>query len=530
MPTAVTHTAELVEFAASNWGDRTFIREEDYSLSFTQLLEHVRWTAAGLLEHGFPHGTRVAIWAPNRWEWIVTALATHYIGGTLVTLNTRYRGHEAAQVLRLSGAKVLITVGEFLGIQYPALLINEDCGDLSRSIVLDQPGEAGFTALLHSGKEALADPEGPASQALLAARGSVRANDVSDILFTSGTTGTPKGVMTSHCQNLRAFTTFASLLGLEASDRYLIINPFFHSFGYKAGWLACLLVGAEAHPMPVLDIDALISTIEARQITCMPGPPTLFHSILTHPNLEPARLASLNKATTGAAVIPQQLIEDMRGILGIDTVITAYGLSETCGLVTMCRRGDDAGTIARTSGRAIPDVEVAIVNPTGECLAPGSLGEIVVRGYNLMLGYLDDVDATKQTIDEDGWLHTGDIGALDSEGNLCITDRLKDMYISGGFNCYPAEIEQLLLRHPDISQVAVVGRADDRLGEVGAAFIVASGPDRADAEALTAWCRDHMANYKIPREIHWIDALPLNASGKVLKTRLRDMLHAPQSA
>ncbi|MEK9656406.1 MAG: AMP-binding protein, partial [Halieaceae bacterium] len=148
MPTAVTHTAELVEFAASHWGDRTFIREEDYSLSFTQLLEHVRWTAAGLLEHGFPHGTRVAIWAPNRWEWIVTALATHYIGGTLVTLNTRYRGHEAAQVLRLSGAKVLITVGEFLGIQYPALLINEDCGDLSRSIVLDQPGEAGFTALL----------------------------------------------------------------------------------------------------------------------------------------------------------------------------------------------------------------------------------------------------------------------------------------------------------------------------------------------------------------------------------------------
>ncbi|MEK9656405.1 MAG: AMP-binding protein, partial [Halieaceae bacterium] len=225
---------------------------------------------------------------------------------------------------------------------------------------------------------------------MLAVRGSVKATDLSDILFTSGTTGTPKGVMTSHRQNLRAFTTFASLLGLEASDRYLIINPFFHSFGYKAGWLACLLVGAEAHPMPVLDIDALISTIEARQITCMPGPPTLFHSILTHPNLEPARIASLNKATTGAAVIPQQLIEDMRGVLGIDTVITAYGLSETCGLVTMCRRGDDAGTIARTSGRAIPDVEVSIVNPTGEHLAPGSMGEIVVRGYNLMLGYLDD--------------------------------------------------------------------------------------------------------------------------------------------
>ncbi|MDG2459838.1 MAG: AMP-binding protein [Luminiphilus sp.] len=524
MSAPATHTAELLEFAAAKWGHRRFVCEEHFSLTFAQLLDNVRWTAAALLERGAEAGTCVAIWAPNRWEWIVGALATHYIGGTLVTLNTRYRGSEAAQILRRSGVQILITAGTFLDTDYPALLDGQDCGDLLTSIVLDEPGPDGFAALLQAGRAALSDPQSPVSQALAAARDRVSEDDLSDILFTSGTTGTPKGVMTTHSQNLRAFAVFVDLLGLDDSDRYLIINPFFHSFGYKAGWLACLLVGAEAHPIAVFDVNALIKTIGARQITCMPGPPTLFHSILMHPELDRSHLTSLAKATTGAAVIPQQLIDDMRSVLGIDTVITAYGLSEACGLVTMCRRGDDTTTIARTSGRAIPDVEVSIVNESGEHLSAGDTGEIVVRGYNLMQGYLNDPLATEQTIDREGWLHTGDIGALDEQGNLSITDRLKDMYISGGFNCYPAEIEQLLIRHPDISQAAVVAQADDRMGEVGVAFIVASDAKHPDGQEIMAWCRNKMANYKVPREIRWSDALPLNASGKVLKTTLREML------
>jgi len=528
MTPPAAHTAELIEFAASKWSDRVAVREEHFSLTFGQLLQHVRWATAGLLTRGVQPGARVAIWAPNRWEWIVAALATHYLGGTLITLNTRYRGHEAAQILRLSGASALITAGEFLGVDYPALLANEDCGALSLSVVLDDPAEDGFSTLLKEGREALTEPTSAISQALLSARNAVSSDDLSDILFTSGTTGAPKGVMTTHGQNLRAFATFAELLGLNESDRYLIINPFFHSFGYKAGWLACLLVGAETHPMPVLDVDALINRIETHQITCMPGPPTLFHSILSHPGLNPSRLASLTKATTGAAVIHRQLIVDMRTVLGIETVITAYGLSETCGLVTMCRRGDDANTIASTSGRAIPGVEVAIVGKTGEHLAPGETGEIVVRGYNVMRGYLRDPVATQHTIDEEGWLHTGDIGSLDGQGNLSITDRLKDMYISGGFNCYPAEIEQLLTRYPGISEAAIVGQPDDRLGEIGIAFVVASGAERPDTREIISWCRDQMANYKIPREIRWVDALPINASGKVLKTTLREMLQTSQ--
>jgi acyl-CoA synthetase (AMP-forming)/AMP-acid ligase II len=264
--------------------------------------------------------------------------------------------------------------------------------------------------------------------------------------------------------------------------------------------------------------------IRDRQITCMPGPPTLFHALIHHPGLNAADVQSLSKVTTGAAVIPTELVESMWQVLGIETVITAYGLSESCGLVTMCRRGDSAQIIATTSGRAIPDVEVAIMGADGQLLPPGETGEIVVRGFNVMQAYLDAPEATEQTIDASGWLHTGDVGALDADHNLTITDRLKDMYISGGFNCYPAEIEQLLARHPAVSQAAIVGVPDERLGEVGAAFLVPAEGHQTDNSALHDWCRQEMANYKVPKYFIWLDALPLNAAGKVLKTTLREML------
>ena len=276
--------------------------------------------------------------------------------------------------------------------------------------------------------------------------------------------------------------------------------------------------------MRVFDTEQVLAMIRDRRITCMPGPPTLFHALIHHPGLNAADVQSLSKVTTGAAVIPTELVESMWQVLGIETVITAYGLSESCGLVTMCRRGDSAQIIATTSGRAIPDVEVAIMDADGQLLPHGETGEIVVRGFNVMQAYLDAPEATEQTIDASGWLHTGDVGALDTDGNLTITDRLKDMYISGGFNCYPAEIEQLLARHPAVSQAAIVGVPDERLGEVGAAFLVATDGHQRDHSALHDWCRQEMANYKVPKHFIWVDALPLNAAGKVLKTTLREML------
>ena len=276
--------------------------------------------------------------------------------------------------------------------------------------------------------------------------------------------------------------------------------------------------------MAVFDVPAVLKAISTHQISVMPGPPTLFQSILMHPNLDAFDISSLKKATTCAATIPTQLIVAMRETLGIDTVITAYGLSETCGLVTMCRPGDAPDIIAKTSGRAIPEVEVSIMRQDGTLAPPDETGEIVVRGFNVMQCYFNNEQATSETIDKQGWLHTGDIGSLDGAGNIRITDRLKDMFISGGFNCYPAEIENQLLNHDEVAQAAVVGMPDERMGEVSAAFVVKTPASQLLEADLIDWSRQNMANYKVPRRIIFTETLPLNASGKVLKTELRAML------
>ena len=518
-----TSTAELLDNAAAHFGDKPFIVDDGRSVSFSELATDVQALARALVAEGFSSGDRAAIWAPNCAEWIIAALAIQYVGGTLVTVNTRYKASEARDIISDSGSSFAFVVDAFLGVEYAQSLARLNIDGLQHIITIKTPGTSGSDGIsewIETGTAA-----GDEVKALCAAqRESVAAGDVSDILFTSGTTGRAKGVVTTHGQNLTAFSTFADILGLDAEDRYLIINPFFHSFGYKAGWLAALLKGATVYPMAVFDVPAVLSAIKTHDITVMPGPPTLFQSILMHPDLDPADIATLKKATTGAAVIPTQLIVDMRHTLGIDTVITAYGLSETCGLVTMCRQGDSPDVIAHTSGRAIPNIEVAIMDTEGRICDADEPGEIVVRGYNVMVGYFNNPEATAETIDTDGWLHTGDIGTLDVDGNIRITDRLKDMFISGGFNCYPAEIENQLLQHKHVAQVAVIGMPDERMGEVCAAFVVPTPNSGINDASLIAWSREHMANYKVPRRVIFTDTLPLNASGKVLKTTLRTML------
>jgi len=518
-----TSTAELLDNAAAHFGDKPFIVDDGRSVSFSELATDVQALARALVAEGFSSGDRAAIWAPNCAEWIIAALAIQYVGGTLVTVNTRYKASEARDIISDSGSSFAFVVDAFLGVEYAQSLARLNIDGLKHIITIKTPGSSGSDGIsewIETGTAA-----GDEVKALCAAqRESVAAGDVSDILFTSGTTGRAKGVVTTHGQNLTAFSTFADILGLDADDRYLIINPFFHSFGYKAGWLAALLKGAAVYPMAVFDVPAVLSAIKTHDITVMPGPPTLFQSILMHPDLDPADIATLKKATTGAAVIPTQLIVDMRHTLGIDTVITAYGLSETCGLVTMCRQGDSPDVIAHTSGRAIPNIEVAIMDTEGRICDADEPGEIVVRGYNVMVGYFNNPEATAETIDADGWLRTGDIGTLDADGNIRITDRLKDMFISGGFNCYPAEIENQLLQHKHVAQVAVIGMPDERMGEVCAAFVVPTPNSGINDASLIAWSREHMANYKVPRRVIFTDTLPLNASGKVLKTTLRTML------
>ncbi|UNO41431.1 FadD3 family acyl-CoA ligase [Streptomyces sp. MST-110588] len=523
----------LVRAAAGRYGAREAVVEGRTRVSYAQLGARVERAAAACVAYGLRPGDRVAVWAPNTLDWIVGALGAVTAGGVLVPVNTRFKGAEAADVLRHTRARLLFVTGTFLGTSYVAALrraAGEGTGNgplpglphLDRVVVLsgDAPAAPGFWTW----QRFLAAGERVPPATVRARADATAPGAPSDIVFTSGTTGSPKGVVISHAQTLRAYDTWAELAGLREDDRYLIVNPFFHTFGYKAGVLACLLRGATMIPQPVFGASTALANLAAERVSVLPGPPALLQQILDDPARARHDLSALRLVVTGAADVPLVLVERLRGELGVPTVLTAYGLSESSGLVTMCRRGDPPEVIAATSGRAVPGTEVRIAGPDGrptKPAGPGVPGEVLVRGYHVMSGYFEDPRATAEVITPDGWLRTGDIGVLDAYGNLRITDRLKDMFVVGGFNAYPAEIERLLARHPDVTEAAVVGIPDPRLGEVGKAYAVRRPHSRLTAEELIAWCRREMANYKVPREVEFLAALPRNAGGKVLKTRLR---------
>ncbi len=507
---------EVAIAAAQRWPDNIAVVDGDTSLTFAGLAEQSRRAARAFVAAGLQAGERFAIWAPNIHEWIWTAIGGQMAGGVLVPINTRYKGAEAGDILRRSRCKLLFTVTGFLDTNYPAMLAGEPLEDLDRTVLLRGDDDACETL------DQFIAPAVDISQSTLDRR--MRELDgkaISDIMYTSGTTGAPKGVMSTHGQVVAIFETWSEAVSLTENDRYLIVNPFFHTFGYKSGWLACLLTGATALPEAVFDAGRILSRIESDAVTMLPGAPTVFQMLLAHEDLGNTDLGSLRCAVTGAATVPVQLVRDMKNVLGFDRVYTGYGLTE-CGVVSICRDGDDFETIANTAGRPISGIEVKVVDDEDNPVDAGDTGYIKVRGFNVMLGYLDDPQATAETISDDGWLDTGDIGWQDADGYLKITDRAKDMYISGGFNCYPAEIENLLLNHPAVSDVAVIGATDARMGEVGHAFIVRSAGAEVDADALIAWSRDNMANYKVPRRISFVEELPRNASGKVMKFLLGD--------
>ena len=512
----------LVRIARERHAGRTAIEDGETTLTYAALSAEVERASRALIALGVAKGDRVAVWAPNLWEWIVAALAAHAAGGVLVPINTRFKANEAGYVLAKSGARILFTVNGFLGNDYVAMLRASEVTLASLEHIVLLRGAAAHGATAWSDFTRLGD--GVSSAEAMARAAAVEPSDLSDIIFTSGTTGHPKGVMCTHAQSLRAFRDWSDTVGLRQGDRYLVVLPFFHTFGYKAGWLASLMMGATILPQAVFDVGEVLARVGKDRVTVLPGSPALYQSFLARPDLASFDLSSLRLAVTGAAVIPVELIHRMRRDLHIETVITGYGLTEGTGVSTMCRVGDDPETIATTSGRAVPGVEVRIVDDAGREVARGEPGEVVVSGYSVMRGYFGEPAETAATIDESGWLHTGDIGVMDARGYLRITDRKKDMFIVGGFNAYPAEIESVLLQHPAVVQAAVVGAPDERLGEVGIAFVVQRPSAALVPEEVIAWSRERMANYKVPRRVVVVDALPMNATGKVLKFRLRDQL------
>ena len=511
----------LVRRAARDFGEREALVDDEgaFRLDFRGLEDAMVASTRAAIAAGLQPGDRAAVWAPNIHQWIEAALGILGAGGVLVPINTRFKGAEAAYVLGKSRARLLFTVTDFLDTDYVALLREPDVElpDLTETIVLhgDAPaGTIGVLDYLAAGQRVSEDDANTRIDA-------IAADDLSDIIFTSGTTGRPKGVMVTHGQSLKVYEAWTDVIGLREGDRYLIVNPFFHTFGYKAGWMACVLRGATIVPLAVFDVSKVLEMVAKERITVLPGPPTLLQGILDFPDRARYDLSSLRLTVTGAAAVPVRLIERLRDEMTFETIITGYGLTESTGTTAMCRHDDEPDTIANWSGRAIPDTELQVVDDAGREVERGQPGEVVTRGYHVMRGYFEEPEETTVAVDSDGWLHTGDIGVMDDRGYVKITDRKKDMFIVGGFNAYPAEIENLLLRNDAIAQAAVIGVPDERMGEVGMAFVVPRPGATVDPDGLIAWAREEMANYKVPRRIEVVDALPLNASGKVLKFELR---------
>ncbi len=507
-PRSIPHAAKA---AAECWPDRIGLIEGERQWTFAEIWADARAAASAMLASGIGHGDRIAIWAPNGREWILAALGAQAVSAIIVPLNTRFKGQEAADILRRSRAKIVFAPEHFLGTDYAALIAGEDLPDLAELIHLD----SGWDAFVARGKGA-DDP------AVEAAMERLTGENICDIIFTSGTTGRPKGVLTAHQQAVQIFGDWAVRVDLREGDRYLIVNPFFHTFGYKAGWAVCFTRGATIVPMAMFDVAETVRQIERNRISFLPGPPTIYQSLLQElAGDKPRDFSSLRVAVTGAAPVAPALVERMRHELGMSNIVNGYGMTE-CGAIAMTRQGDDAETVAHTCGYPLPGIEVRCVDEKGRDLPPGEAGELWIRGPAVMKGYLDDPAATAEAIDAEGWLHTGDIGTIDTRGYLAITDRKKDMYISGGFNCYPAEIEALLAAHPAIEMAGVIGIPDERMGEVGKAFVVLRPGAQASEADIIQWARAHMANYKVPRRIAFLPALPCNAGGKILRTALRE--------
>jgi acyl-CoA synthetase (AMP-forming)/AMP-acid ligase II len=506
---------QVVADAAAAFGQRLAITDGEVRLTYAELDQARVRTARAFIAAGLQPGERVAIWAPNIHQWILAAIGAQSVGGVLVPLNTRYKGAEAAYILGASGAKMLFTVSDFLGVRYPELLAGQSLPALERIVTLN-----GAAADCQTWDDFLAAGEAvPVAEATRRAA-ALRPSDTLDILFTSGTTGNPKGVVTGHGQNIRTFENWSATVGLRSSDNYLIINPFFHSFGYKAGWLAAIISGAHILPVMNFELDAVLAQIARDRISMLPGPPTIYQSLLAHPKRAEYDLSSLRLAVTGAAPVPVELVRQMREELGFEVVVTAYGLTETCGVVSICRADDSAERISHTSGRAMQGGEMKCVDREGCTVAPGTDGEIWYRGFNVMQHYFNNAEATAEAFTTDGWLRTGDVGVMDADGYVRITGRIKEMFIVGGFNCYPAEIENILCSMPGVARAAVIGIPDARMGEVARAFLVKVAGAALDEPGVIDWARANMANYKVPRSVVFLDELPMNAGGKVDKAAL----------
>ncbi|MGB1388477.1 MAG: AMP-binding protein [Paracoccaceae bacterium] len=511
--------------------------EQGHRWSYNQLAEKVDGLAAGLLAMGVYKGDRVGIWAPNRSEWVLTQFATARIGAILVNINPSYKKDELAYALRTAGVSTLITApghreADYLGmIRALAPEIGQssagrlDCAALPalrRVIQLsenDEPGMLRFSDVLSKG-----------SSANLARLDAITAglspHDAINIQFTSGTTGSPKGATLSHYNVINNGVSTARAMRLSPRDTLCIPVPLYHCFGMVLGVLAATAYGVKmVFPGEGFDAGATLKALQDEGCTGVHGVPTMFAGMLDHPEFDTFDLRNMRTGIMAGAPCPAPLMRRVMKQMNCDEITIAYGMTETSPVSFQTAPDDPVERRVNSVGRVQPHVEVRIVNKENEILPVGQEGEVQTRGYLVMKGYWGDPERTAEVL-KDGWMHTGDLGTVDADGYAQITGRAGDMLIRGGENIYPAEVEAVLMTHPDIAQAQIFGIPDDRLGEEVAAWIIARQGVQIDPDSLREWCRERMARFKVPRHIRFDDDMPLTATGKPQKFRMREMLQA----
>jgi acyl-CoA synthetase (AMP-forming)/AMP-acid ligase II len=507
---------QLSREAAARFGDRpALIAPDGASLSFRGLDALADRVSAALLADGMAAGERVAIWAPNCFEWIAAAIGIQRVGGVMIPLYFRFHAAEVAGILARAKASYLVCSSD-LARQLRA----SDTAAIRRIVVVEErPGETegreiGWSAFLKAGDRVGED-------ALRAREAGVGGETVSDIMFTSGTTGQPKGAVFTHRSSVAAARIMQDYNGAGEADCFCPMGSFAHVGGYKQGWVTGLASGASVAWGDAFDPGAVLDLIARLGITIMPAAPITWQGVLDYPRRGDFDIAHFRFAATGGTMIPPELVRRLNAELDVTQVGTGYGMTETCGMNAYTRRGDPPDKVARTAGMAAPDTEIRIVGADGRDLAAGENGEILIRNPRQLIAYLDDPEATRAAVDEDGWFHSGDVGNVDAEGYLAITDRLKDMYIINGLNVYPAEIERTLELLGGVQQCAVIGVSEPVKGEVGAAFVVRAPGSSLSEGAVVDWCRQRLASFKVPKSVVFVDDLPRNLMGKVLKNELR---------
>ncbi|ELB90289.1 MULTISPECIES: AMP-binding protein [unclassified Rhodococcus (in: high G+C Gram-positive bacteria)] len=503
-------------------GDRDALvdRPSGRRWTYAELRRDVDAAAAGLLKRGIGKGDRVGIWAPNCPEWTLIQFATAKIGAVLVNINPAYRAHELKYVLDQAGIRLLVSAPEFKSSDYAAMIeeVRPQCPDLEMVVLL---GSAEWSRLASDGMAAhAADPS-----LLPAAQAALSSDDPINIQYTSGTTGFPKGATLSHHNILNNGYFVGELCHYTENDRVCIPVPFYHCFGMVMGNLACTSHGATmVIPGPSFDPKATLQAVEAEKCTSLYGVPTMFIAELAEPDFASFDLSSLRTGIMAGSPCPVEVMKQVIEQMGMAEVSICYGMTETSPVSLQTRSDDTIDQRVSTVGRVGPHLEVKIVDPaTGLTVPRGTPGELCTRGYSVMLGYWNNPEKTAEAIDAGRWMHTGDIGVMDSDGYVAITGRIKDMVIRGGENVYPREIEEFLYTHPDILDAQVIGVPDAKYGEELMVWVrMKDGTEPLDAAKVREFCTGKLAHYKIPKYVHVVDEFPMTVTGKVRKVEMRE--------